>query len=328
MNNFISLLKLIRLQNLIIIAICHYFIRFAFTKTFLPFPVLNDLHFFFFVLTTISIAAAGYIINDIYDIKADIVNKNGKIIINKEIKYRTAIIFYIFLNLFAILLGTYLAFTIDRILYSLVFLYCIIFLWLYSKSMKKSFLIGNIHISILSSLVLINTALFDIIPNINFKGNESGYMILKIILVYSLFSFLITLVREFVKDIEDIEGDICINAKTLPIVLGEEKTKIIIFCLTFLIFIMVGFWQYFQFQIISIGSVEWKNNIYESVSIWGTDMFSIIYTIILQISLMFFMLKLYYSKNKYDYHFLSQICKIIMLIGICSIPCFTYFYLQ
>lgn len=328
MNSLISFLKLVRLQNLIIIAICHYFIRYAFTKTFLPFPVLNDLHFFFFVLTTISIAAAGYIINDIYDIKTDEINKNGKIIINKEIKYRTAFIFYIFLNVFAILLGTYLAFTIDRILYSLVFLYCIIFLWLYSKSMKKSFLIGNIHISILSSLVLINTALFDIIPNINFKGNESGYMILRIILLYSLFSFLMTLVREFVKDIEDKEGDIHINAKTLPIVLGEEKTKIIIFGLAFLIFVMVGLWQYFQFQIISLVNIEWEDKIYESVFIWGTDKFSIIYTIILQISLLFFMLKLYYSKKKDDYFYLSQICKVIMLIGICSIPCFTFFYLQ
>jgi 4-hydroxybenzoate polyprenyltransferase len=128
--------------------------------------------------------------------------------------------------------------------------------------MKKAFLIGNIHVAILTALVLINTALFDIIPNIHFPGNESGGMILKIILVYALFSFLLTLIREFVKDIEDKEGDSAINSHTLAIVLGIRKTKIIVFCLSFLVAGIVGFWQYFQLQIISLNNVKWDGEIY------------------------------------------------------------------
>ena len=194
--------------------------------------------------------------------------------------------------------------------------------------MKKAFLIGNIHVAILTALVLINTALFDIIPNIHFPGNESGGMILKIILVYALFSFLLTLIREFVKDIEDKEGDSAINSHTLAIVLGIRKTKIIVFCLSFLVAGIVGFWQYFQLQIISLNNVKWDGEIYESVLIWGTDKYAIIYTAILQTILLFFILKLYISKTKTDFYYLSQLCKIIMLLGICSIPFFTYFYLQ
>ena len=328
MQKMAAFLSLIRLQNLFIVALCQYFIRFAFTKTFLPFPALNDLEFFFFVFTTISITAAGYIINDIYDVETDKINKNGKLIIGEIIKAKTAIICYFLLNTLALFLGIYLAIIIGKPLYSLVFVYCIFFLWRYSKSMKKAFLIGNFHIGILTALVLINTALFDIIPNIHFPGNESGGMILKIILVYALFSFLLTLIREFIKDLEDKEGDMAINAKTLAIVLGVKKTKFIIFCLFFAVVAIVGFWQYFQLQIISLNSIKWDGEIYESVLIWGTDKFAIMYTAILQTILLLFVLKLYNSRTKKDFYYLSQLCKIIMLLGICSIPFFTYFYLQ
>ena len=328
MQKIIAFLSLIRLQNLFIVALCQYFIRFAFTKTFLPFPALNDLEFFFFVFTTISIAASGYIINDIYDVETDKINKSGKLIIGEIIKAETAIIFYFLLNTIALFSGIYLAIIIGKPLYSLIFVYCIFFLWRYSRSMKKAFLIGNLHVGILTALVLINTALFDIIPNIHFPGNESGRMILKIILVYSLFSFFLTLIREFVKDIEDKEGDIAINAKTLAIVLGVKKTKVIIFCLSFVVLVIVGFWQYFQLQIIFLNSIKWDGEVYESVLIWGTDRFAIIYTAILQTILLLFVLRLYNSRTKKDFYYLSQLCKIIMLVGICSIPFFTYFYFQ
>ena len=328
MQKLADFLHLIRFQNLLLVALTQYFIRLAFTKTFLPFPALNDLEFFLFVFTTISITAAGYIINDIYDVETDRINKKSKLIIGVHFQAKTAIIWYSLLNTIAFFSGIYLAILIGKPLYSLVFVYCIFFLWRYSKSMKKAFLIGNIHVAILTALVLINTALFDIIPNIHFPGNESGGMILKIILVYAFFSFLLTLIREFIKDIEDKEGDSAINSKTMAIVLGSKKTKIIVFCLSFLVAGIVGFWQYFQLQTISLNNVKWDGEIYESVLIWGTDNYAIIYTAILQTALLFFILKLYNSKTKKDFYYLSQLCKIIMLLGICSIPLFTYFYLQ
>jgi 4-hydroxybenzoate polyprenyltransferase len=328
MQKIAASLRLIRFQNLLIIALTQYFIRFAFTKTFLPFPALSNLEFSLFVFTTILITAAGYIINDIYDVETDRINKKSKLIIGVHFQAKTAIIWYSVFNLVALALGVYLAILIGKPLYSLIFVYCIFFLWRYSKTIKRAFLIGNIHVAILTALVLINTALFDIIPNIHFPGNESGGMILKIILVYALFSFLLTLIREFVKDIEDKEGDSAINSHTLAIVLGIKKTKIIVFSLSFLLVGIVCFWQYFQLQIISLNNIKWDGEIYESVLIWGTDKYAIIYTAILQTILLFFILKLYISKTKTDFYYLSQLCKIIMLLGICSIPFFTYFYLQ
>ena len=328
MQKVVAFLQLVRYKNLLIVALTQYFIRFAFTKTFLPLPSLSKLEFLLFVFTTILVTAAGYIINDIYDVETDAINKKGRLIIGEIIKAKTAIILYFLFNFIALCLGVYLAIIIGKPLYSLIFVYCILFLWRYSQSMKNEFLIGNLHVAILTALVLINTALFDIIPNIHFPGNGSGGMILKIILVYALFSFLLTLIREFIKDLEDKEGDISINAKTLAIVLGSKKTKIISLFLTLIVVGIVVVWQYFQYQIISLNSIKWDGVIYESVLIWGTDKYAIIYTAILQTALLFFMLKLFSANSKSDFYYLSQLNKIIMLLGICSIPLFTYFYLQ
>ncbi|MBC8267077.1 MAG: geranylgeranylglycerol-phosphate geranylgeranyltransferase [Flavobacteriales bacterium] len=326
MQKISAFLSLIRLQNLFIVALTQYFIRFAFTKTFLPFPALTDLEFFFFVFTTISITAAGYIINDIYDVETDKINKKNKLIVGEIINARTAIIWYFVLNAIALIIGIYLAIIIGKPLYSLLFVYCIFILWRYSKSMKKAFLIGNIHVAILTALVLINTALFDIIPNIHYKGNESGGMILKIILVYTLFSFLLTLIREFIKDMEDITGDKAINAKTLAIEYGIRKTKTVSAGLIIIVIIGIAFWQYFQWQILSTKSPILDGKVFESVLVWGTDKYAAIYTIILQLSLLFFVVKLVSANSKTDFHYLSNFNKIIMLIGICSMLFFTFFY--
>ena len=193
--------------------------------------------------------------------------------------------------------------------------------------MKRAFLIGNLHVAVLTALVFINTALFDIIPNIHYPGNESGIMILKIILVYALVSFLLTLIREFVKDLEDKEGDIAIKAKTAAIILGDKKIKIISLILSLVVAAIILAWQNFQYQVISLNSVKWDGEVYESVIIWGTDQFSIIYTGILQTTILLFLIKIYKAKVKKDFYFLSQFSKIIMLLGICSIPFFTYSYL-
>ena len=327
MQKLTAFFQLIRYKNLLIVALSQYFIRFSLTETFLPFPALSKFQFLLFVITTVLITAAGYIINDIYDVETDTINKKKHLIIGQIIKAKTAIILYSIFNLIALVLGIYLSIIIDKPLYSLVFVYCSFFLWRYSKSMKRAFLIGNMHVAILAALVFINTALFDIIPHIHYPGNESGMMILKIILVYALFSFLLTLIREFIKDLEDKEGDIAIKSKTVAIVLGDKKTKIISLILSLVVAAIILAWQIFQYQIISLNSIKWDGKIYESVIIWGTDKFAIIYTVILQTAILLFMIKLFKAKVKMDFYYLSQFSKIIMLLGICSIPLFTYFYL-
>ena len=314
MQKITAFFRLVRYRNLIIVIITQYFIRFALTSQFLEIPALSSLQFLLFVFTTVLITAAGYIINDIYDVETDSINKKGKLIIGKIIKAKTAIIWYSVFNLIALALGVYLAIIIREPFYSLVFVYCIFFLWRYSKAMKKAFLIGNIHVAILTSLVLINTALFDIIPAIHYSGNVSTSAItcVKIVLVYALFSFLLTLTRELIKDIEDEQGDKIINANTMAIVLGMKNAKKIVFSLTIIVVGGVAFIQYFQLTNFN----------------WEQETFPMLYTALIQICLLFFLRKLYLAKEKSDFYYLSQLNKIIMFIGICSIPLFTYFSLK
>ena len=143
-------MRLIRIQNLLLVILVQYLIRhFLINKMLIP-SALSDLYFWYLVSATVLIAAAGYIIYDIYDIDIDKIN-NKRNIINKEIKITTAKIYYILLNITGLSLALFISFKINFPLFSLIFVYCIITLWLYSKHMKKTFLIGNLQISLLSA---------------------------------------------------------------------------------------------------------------------------------------------------------------------------------
>jgi len=139
-------------------------------------------------------------------------------------------------------------------------------------------------------------------------------MILKIILCYTAFAFITTFIREIIKDLEDIKGDKNINAKTLAITYGIEKTKWIALVCTMLSFFGIAYFQYFQYSIIG--------------SEWGINKITILYTLFLQVLLLFLGLKIYYSQVKADFYFISQLCKFIMIVGILSIPLFTYLHLN
>jgi 4-hydroxybenzoate polyprenyltransferase len=277
MQKITAFFRLVRYRNLIFVIITQYFIRLALTSQFLEISALSSFQFLLFVFTTVLITAAGYIINDIYDVETDSINKKGRLIIGEIIKAKTAIIWYSVFNLVAIALGVYLAIIIGKPFYSLVFVYCIFFLWRYSKAMKKAFLIGNIHVAILTSLVLINTALFDIIPAIHFSDNISASAItcVKIVLVYALFSFLLTLTRELIKDIEDEQGDKFIKANTMAIVLGMRNAKKIVFPLIIIVVVGVGVVQYFQ-----LANFNWQQ-----------ETFPILYTTLIQIFFTLFSFK-------------------------------------
>ena len=320
MNNIISFLNLIRLKNLIIVALTQLLIKFTLINPFLEDFLLSNNQFYLLVLATVFITASGYIINDIYDVKTDKINKDEKRIIGKKINSRNAISWYIFFNFIGLGLGCYIAYLVKKPFFSLIFFYCIFSLWTYSKRMKRSFLLGNLQVSLLTALSIFNIALFDIIPNgINTDNGE--LMIFKIILCYTTFSFITTLIREIIKDLEDIEGDKKIQAKTLAITYGLEKTKSAALLFTVLTFLGTAYFQYFQYSIIST-EFEYK------FSIWGVNNTAIFYTLFLQLLFLFLGFKIYISKLKNDFHFISQLCKFIMIIGILSIPIFTYLHLN
>ena len=313
MSRIISFFKLIRLKNLIIVVLTQLVIKFCLINPFVENFILSNTQFYLLVLATVFITASGYIINDIYDVATDTINKNQKRLIGKIIKSRNAIFWYIFFNLTGLLLGCYIAYIVKKPAFWLIFFYCIFSLWTYSKHMKSSFLLGNLQVSFLTALSIFNVALFDMIPNgINKTNGE--LMILKIILYYTAFAFITTFIREIIKDLEDIEGDKNINAKTLAITCGIEKTKWIALLFTIFTFLGISYFQYFQYSVIS--------------SEWGTNKIAIFYTLFLQVLLIFLGFKIYYSQVKMDFYFMSQLCKFIMLVGILSMPLFTYLHLN
>ena len=322
MNNFINFIKLLRPLNLLIIALILCLIKYFLINQFIAESSLNNINFFLFVISTILITAGGYIINDIYDENVDKINKEKTRIINKELSARIAIFWYFAFNIIAIILILYVAYIIQKLTFTLIFIYSIFSLWKYSKYLKTKFLRGNFLVSWLVALSIINIGLFDVIPVIS---NNSSPIIFKIILLYAAFAFLMTLSREIIKDIEDEYGDKKIHANTIIIKVGIYKTKVLINSINTLVFIFIGLWQYFQYSLLQTTfNLPGK----QQIQIWGTDINSILYVIIIQLFLIVFIIKCSQSESKENFSFLSKFSKFIMILGILSIGFFTYNYIN
>ena len=315
---------IIRPLNLLIILVTMYIFKLGLINLFIQNPALNNFNYFLFVSATILITAAGYIINDIYDVKTDSVN-DKKLIIGKNISKKSALNWYYILNLLSIIIIVYVSNFIGKITLALIFILTIIMLWFYSKSLKSTFLLGNLLVSGIIALSITNIYFFDILPVYNL--NPSSGIILKIIIVFSLFAFITNLKREIIKDVIDINGDRSIDANTLPIKLGVKSTKKIIIFLNTVLILIISFWQYFQYSVnktfFDLSSFGEDIN---QIVIWGTDSFSIFYVFSIQILLFIFLFLCLSANIKKDYIKLSQIAKIIMMIGILAIPIFSISY--
>ena len=231
-------LKLIRPLNLSIIALTMYGLG-VFFKTIYSKNELfgtKSLPFTLLVLSTVLIAAGGNIINDYFDIKADRINKPEKQIIGIHIKRRSAIVSHWAINFIAFSIAIYLSWVMDSFLYLFVHLLSINTLWFYSMKGKRLFLTGNILIAALTAMVplLVGFYFHQVFKNegvqldkFNFSLNIDVHHIYYIALGFGAFAFILNLAREIVKDMEDVEGDKKLPAKTLPIVLGFQKSRII-----------------------------------------------------------------------------------------------------
>ena len=320
MNKILPFFNLIRFKNLVIIILTQYLIKYSLINYFVNDFVLSDFNFFLLVFATILITAAGYIINDIYDVETDRINRNDSVIIDKYISTKQAMWWYFAFNIVGLALGVYLAFIVNRPILSIIFIYSIYSLWTYSKKFKRSVLIGNIQVAFLTAICVLNIALFDILPN-GIVSNNGELITFKIITYYAGFSALITVIREIVKDIEDYTGDLATNAKTLVITHGVRNAKQLVMLFIVIIFTFIAYIQYFQYSIIS-SEFEYD------ISIWGANNIAIIYTICIQLLFVYLSLKIYTATHKKDFYFISQLCKVIMIFGILSIPLFTYLHLN
>jgi 4-hydroxybenzoate polyprenyltransferase len=238
---------------------------------------IYDYKLFLLSISTVLIAAAGYIINDYYDVKIDYINKPERVVIGKSITRRFAILFHVLLSIGGISIGFYLSWWLAAINMLSVFL-----LWLYSNNLKRLPFVGNMTVALLTGLAIY-------VVDVLYRTHSS------LVIIYAVFAFFMTLVREIIKDIEDLKGDNSFGCKTLPIVLGIRKTKIIIYVVVVLFSISVLVLNYW----------------YEALPIQY-------YLLFLFVPVVWLLFRLFRADMKREFSQLSTFCKVIMLLGILS----------
>lgn len=218
----IGYLKFIRGINLFMVTLTQYLTAiFLVGKWETWTEVLLDKGFFLMVSATVMITAAGYLINDYYDVKIDFVNKPERVVVGKKLKRRWVLAGHTLLNFSAIGLGFYISIPIGLTMFGSAFL-----LWLYSNQLKRLPLVGNASIAILTGLTLVLVAEY---------FQERAY----IIACYAVFAAFITLIREIIKDVEDRKGDERFGCKTIPILFGVARTKIFLYVIMLIFMITV-----------------------------------------------------------------------------------------
>lgn len=299
-------LKLIRYQNLLLLAFMQLIFRFGFLKFQNIFLSLADWQFGLLVLSTILIAAAGYVINDIMDQETDSDNKPDSRIIGTSISEKAAYNLYFVLNITGVGIGYYLASVIHKPSFAGAFIIISATLYMYATSLKQMLLIGNIIVALLLSFSVLIIGLFDLLPA-TYDGNQTEMGIMFSILIdYAVFAFILNLIREIVKDMEDVDGDYNQGMNTLPIALGVGRTSKAVAVL----------------GIIATLILLWYIN---SNLMFSKLYFAVIYGLLFLVGpMIFFVVKVWNAKSKKDFHLLSNVLKWVIFFGILSIMVITF----
>jgi len=271
---------------------------------------LTHVSFALLVTATILIAAAGYAINDYFDLRADRINKPEKIILGKSISRRSAILYHSLFNIIALLIGIYICAVTG--LWPFIFIFIVIpgLLWMSSIRYKKKFFIGNFIVAVMAAFVVAIVWMFDF-HSLTVPIETSRPAVAAInnyVRTYALFAFLITLLREIVKDVEDIKGDSKTGCKTIPIASGITVTRrIIVFIILLVIFLAL----YIQVYLINR----------------DFDLLFAYIILAVQLPLIFMINKTINAIEKQDYSSLSRLSKFIMFSGVLAMLV-VYFYIK
>jgi len=229
-------LRLIRWQNLLIIFFTQ-FIAWRFVVLPEQEGPVNTREFFsgatnFFLvsLSTVFIAAAGYIINDYFDIRIDEINHPEKVVLGKIIPGRLAIVLHMALNISGLFLAAIVASKARHYEWLLLQVTCITLLWFYSTDFKRQYLTGNLVVSLLAALTVIALLIYEPalqpVSSTLFPNGLSGYGLspvqVWVLVIYAYFAFMLTWIREIVKDMEDLKGDEEEGCMTMPIKFGLQ----------------------------------------------------------------------------------------------------------
>lgn len=299
-------LKLIRINNLIFILLIQCMIQ-----QFIIAPVLqiNDidnsnslLYYILLVATTILIAAGGYVLNDYFDVKIDTINKPDRLIIGRFISKEKAMFLYQVLTICGIITGLILAWLLSSFTFALIFIAVPGLLWFYSASYKRQLIIGNVIVAFLAGLSVFIVGMTEIA----LLQKQFGLLIFETGIPehiycwtggFAFFAFLLTWIREIIKDIEDIRGDRELECRTLPIVWGITKAKTTIWILSGITIALL--------VVTCIFLIPFEKSLTTKYLVYG---------IILPFLLLFYLI--FKAKDPYDYHQASALSKFIMLMGL------------
>ena len=274
-----SLFSVVRGYNVLVIVLAQYL-----TSAFILAPdkalreVLFDANLFFLILASSSVIASGYIINNFYDSEKDLINRPKKTMLDRVVSQRTKLSVYFILNFASIFFASYVSFR------AVVFFSIYIFvIWLYSHRLKKILFLGNLVASILTI-----TPFFVIF--VYYKNFET------VIFIHATFLYLMIVMRELVKDLENMQGDLVQNYRTIPLVYGEKWSKFFLALCSILAIVPI----YLLITRFETGYMDYY-----------------FYTSFLL--LIIFLLLLYFSTAKWQYLLLHNILKLIIVAGVFSI---------
>ena len=273
-----SIFSVVRIYNILIIVQAQYLTSIFILSDKKPFDVVFDFNLFLLILCSSLSIASGYIINNFYDQKKDVINKPIKSKIDDVVKNSTKLYFYFFLNFVVIFFASIIS--LRAIIFFSVYIF---FLWFYSHKLKRLLFLGNLFYSMLTI-----TPFFAIL--LYYKNIDL------IIAAYALFLFFILLLKDITKDLKNLVGDFTENYQTIPVVFGEDFSRIIISLITFINVILI--------INLFINFSDGYMNIYYGISL---------------ILLLIFTIKLYKSKKVSDYLELHNILRLIIGLGVFSI---------
>ncbi|MFM8588206.1 MAG: geranylgeranylglycerol-phosphate geranylgeranyltransferase [Bacteroidota bacterium] len=315
MSKLGAFLQLIRIKNLLFIALTQVLfyqliIRSSYERLLNTHPLLSYNLFHSMLVASLLIAGAGYIINDYFDLNIDKINKPDKLIVDRNISRRWAMMWHFMLSIAGLIITAYVSIQLNNFLLFLLNGIAVILLWFYSTTFKKKLLSGNIIISLLTAWVIF--MLF--VCEINWKSGSwmpSSHLALiniyKLAILYGGFAFMVSLVREVIKDMEDEMGDRKYGCRTMPIAWGIHASKV-----------FVSVWLIVLFGALSAIMV------YALFSRWYLISLFIASTLLLMLISIFLNLKKAVSIE--DYTKLSRQVKLLMLMGILSMILYHYYY--
>lgn len=269
----VALLRLTRTWNLLILVFAQYFTAWFLLKA----NVFTDWRLLLLTVSSALIAAGGYVINDYYDVKIDLVNNPNRVVVGRSVPRRFAILLHGLLSAAGIALGVFLSWWMVAIN-----IFSVSLLWFYSNLLKRLPFVGNLAVALLTG---ISIAVLNVLY---FQNNL-------LVIIYALFAFFMTLIREVIKDMEDLKGDNTYGCKTLPIVWGIRKTKNFIYGMV----AVLG------------AAVLFINQVYVKLPL-------IYFIMMLFVPLAWLVMQLIKADTKRDFSWLSSFCKVIMLLGILS----------